>query len=67
MMLMGRVNLCESEMSKRMKKKEKSEKRIRKSAKERDLDLVVPGLWKLCRWYLELWKSCRWYSAYNGK
>ena len=37
-------------MSKRMKKKEKSEKRIRKSEKERNLGLVVPGLWETCRW-----------------
>ncbi len=57
-----------------MKNKEKNEKRIRKTEKELNLDLVVPG-WKSCRWYLELWKlcrryselrkSCRWYLAYN--
>ena len=35
MMFMGRVSLCEREMSKRMENKEKSEKRIRKSEKER--------------------------------
>jgi len=29
-------------MSKRMRKEEKSEKRIRKTEKERNLDLVVP-------------------------
>jgi len=31
-------------MSKRMENKEKSEKRIRKTEKERNLGLVVPGL-----------------------
>jgi len=72
MMFMGRVSLCEREMSKRMENKEKSEKRIRKTEKERNLDLVVPFLWKshrqylelrkLHRWYLELQKLCRCYS-----
>ena len=33
MMFMGRVSLCEREMSKRMENKEKSEKRIRKTEK----------------------------------
>jgi len=37
-------------MTKRMKNKEESEKRIRKSEKERILDLVVPGLWQIHRW-----------------
>jgi len=36
-------------MSKRMENKEKSEKRIRKSEKESNLDLVVPGLWQTRR------------------
>ena len=49
-------------MSKRMKKEEKSEKRLRKSAKERNLDLVVPFLQKLRRRYSELWKLCSRYS-----
>jgi len=31
-------------MSKRMENREKSEKRIRKTEKERNLGLVVPGL-----------------------
>ncbi len=44
MMLMGWVELCEKEMWKRIKNKVKSEKRIRKPEKERNLDLVVLGL-----------------------
>ena len=50
-MLEGRVSLWERGMSKRMKKKEKNEKRIRQSEKERNLGLVVPGLWQTHRWY----------------
>ena len=62
MMFMGRVNLCEREMSKRMENKEKSEKIIRKTGKERNLDLVVPFLQKSSRRYSELWKLCSQYS-----
>ena len=51
MMFMGRVSLCEREMSKRMENKEKSEKRIRKTEKERNLGLVVPGLREMCSRY----------------
>jgi len=54
-------------MSKRMRNKEKSEKRIRKTEKERNLDLVVPFLQKLCNRYSELQKSHSWYSVYDGK
>jgi len=56
-MFMGRVSLCEREMSKRMENKEKSEKRIRKTEKERNLGLVVPGLQEMCSRY----------SVYDGK
>jgi len=49
-MFMGRVNLCEREMSKRMENKEKSEKRMRKTEKESNLGLVVPGLQQMHRW-----------------
>ena len=76
MMFMGRVSLCEREMSKRMENKEKSEKRIRKTEKERNLDLVVPflqksrrrysELQKLRSRYSELQKSCSRYSVYDG-
>ena len=38
-------------MSKRMRNKEKSEKRIRKTEKERNLGLVVPGLREMCSRY----------------
>jgi len=76
MMFMGRVSLCEREMSKRMENKEKSEKRIRKTEKERNLDLVVPFLWesrrryselrKLRSRYSELHKSRSRYAVYDG-
>ena len=49
-MLEGRVSLWEREIPKRMENKEKREKRIRKSEKERNLGFVVPGLWQTCRW-----------------
>jgi len=45
----GKSELMLERNVKRNENKEKSEKRIRKSEKERDLDLVVPGLWQTCR------------------
>jgi len=50
-------------MSKRMRKEEKSEKRIRKTEKERNLGLVVLSLQQMCRWYLGYDGNCDRYRA----
>ena len=47
----GKSELMLERNVKRNENKEKSEKRIRKSEKERDLDLVVPGLREMCSRY----------------
>jgi len=55
---------------KEWKTKRKVRKELRKTEKERNLDLVVPflcsELWELCSQYSELQKSCSWYSVYDG-